>query len=473
MGDRELESRLRLEREAFLNTREDEDVLLGQIWSLGERQLTWANDESLSHPGIDSRCITAVQLENRKSTILLPGRKSEMFRSSPEGTRNISSGKKPRPLSTVSIARPGIMPVRPATASELSRIKKALSIGGSEIRILTATTRSHPRIYVTEPDDPDEAGNDVIDDVCCDIRKLFEPNEKENNMNSHSNCSPKSDNFPESKTTLVFPGYDDDHHKFGGESKTKEIQIGYNCNENNEARFKRNTCSEQQYLISNIERNIMNSDTEEDGDDTDEGGIQEDRLMLSPRFDTILQLQEKVRQKRLRIRYNNNSVDFKRPETAPDTLMYNQNTKNSTQTHSPRKQLKSALKKSVCARKSLTRSVSQRKFNVFFKPEGPTLLDIHKQEVEMADYHGKVKEFSKKIIPLKASENSITDYYLSRLLEKQSRGDETNACAMRFVSRSPEIEGARIAKLSRIPSLTFKNVKFDYDSSLSSFESFY
>ena len=454
-----------------MNTREEEDGLLGHIWTLGERQLTWANDESLSHPGIDSRCITAVQWENRKSAMLLPERKSDIFRSSPEGTRDISSGKKPRPLSAVSIARPGIMPVRPATASELSRIKKALSIGGSEIRILTATRRSHPKIYVTEPDDPDEPGNDVIDNICCDIRKLFEPNEKDNSVNSYSNCSPKLDNFPESKTTLVFPGYD--HHKFGGESKTKETQIDNNSIADDECRFKRNTFGQQQGQISNTEKNIMNSDTEEDGDDTDEGGFQGDRSMLSPRFDTILQLQEKVRQKRLRIRYNNTSVDFKRPETAPDILMYNQNTKHSTHTHSPRKQLKSALKKGTGTRKSLARSVSQRKFNVFFKPEGPTLLDIHKQEVEMADYNGKVKEFSKKIIPLKASENSITDYYLSRLLEARSRGDESNACAMRFVSRSPEIEGARIAKLSRIPSLTFKNVKFNYDGSSSSFESFY
>ena len=216
----------------------------------------------------------------------------------------------------------------------------------------------------------------------------------------------------------------------------------------------------------------MNSDTEEDGDDTDKGGLQEDRLTLSPRYDTILQLQEKVRQKRLRIRYGN-SVDFKRPETAPDTLMYNQKPKNTLQPHSQRKQLKSALKKSAHARSPLTRSVSHRKFNVFAKPEGPTLLDIHKQEVEMADYDGKVKEFSKKLIPLKASEDNITDYYLCRLLEEQSRGDEKNACAMRFISRSPEIEGARIAKLSRIPSLTFKNVRFDYDSSSSSFESLY
>ena len=179
MGDRDLENRLRMEKEVFLNTQGDGDAVLSRIWTWGERQLTWANDESLSHLGIDSRCITAVQWENRKSAILLPGRKSEIFRSSPEGTRDIGSGNKPRPLSTVSIARPGIMPVRPATVSELSRIKKALSIGGSEIRILTATRRSHPRIYVTEPDDTDEAGNDVIDDVCCDIRKLFEPNEKE------------------------------------------------------------------------------------------------------------------------------------------------------------------------------------------------------------------------------------------------------------------------------------------------------
>ena len=361
------------------------------------------------------------------------------------------------------------MPVRPATASELSRIKKALSIGGSEIRILTATRRSHPRIYVTEPDDTDEAGNDVIDDACCDIRKLFEPNEKENSANSHSNNSLKSDNFTERKTTLVFPGNDDDHHKVDGESKIKETLIDNNSDVSDGARFKRNASGQQQDNISDIENKIMNSDTEEDGEDTDKGGFQEDRLTLSPRFHTILQLQEKVRQKRLRIRYGN-SVDFKRPETAPDSLMYSQKPKN---TQSPRKQLKSALKKSAHNRPSLTRSVSHRKFNVFAKPEGPTLLDIHKQEVEMADYDGKVKEFSKKLIPLKASEHNITDYYLSRLLEEQSRGDENNACAMRFISRSPEIEGARIAKLSRIPSLTFKNIKFDYDSNSSSLESFY
>ena len=221
------------------------------------------------------------------------------------------------------------MPVRPATASELSRIKKALSIGGSEILILTAPRRNHPRIYVTEPDDMDEAGNDVIDDVCCDIRKLFEPNSANNNS-----YGPKSDNFTETKTTLIFPGYDDEHHKTGVESKIKETQIDHISDINNGARSDKNTCGQQQDQVSNIEENIMNSDTEEeDGDDTDEGGFQGDRFTLSPRFDTILQLQEKVRQKRLRITYGN-SVDFKRPETAPDTLNYSQKPNNTLQASS-------------------------------------------------------------------------------------------------------------------------------------------
>ena len=460
MGDKQLESRLRLERETFLNTyhtHQDQDASLRR-----------AIEKPPSHPGFDSRCITAVQWENRKSRILLPGEKSVVFRNSPEGARKLYSGNKSRPLSTVSIAGPGLMPVRPATTSELSRIKKALSIGGSEIRILTATRRSRPKIYVTEPDEAeDDVIDDVIDDVCCDIRKLFEPNEKENKANSHPNNS-ISDCFTEQRTALVSLGNDgDDHNKFVGKSKIKETQLDSNCNEKDRGQFKRNPCDQ----ITNIEGNIIDSDTEEDDDNIDEDGFYGSRLhssLLSPRYNDILHLQEKIRQKHLYLRFNND-VDSQRPETVPDNLMYNHKQKNQFQTHSQRDKPKSALKKGVGTRPILTRSESRKKFNLFIKPEGPKLLDIHKQEVEMADYDGRVKEFLKKLIPFTSSQH-ITDYY--RFVEERSRGNQNKACALRFVSRSPEIEGARIANLSRIPSLTFKNVKYDYDSSSSSIESF-
>ena len=479
MGDRQLESRLRLEKEESLNThvsREDQDATLQHIWTYGERQIAWATGESTSHPGIDSRCITAVQWENRKSSrISFPAEKSVLFINSPEGFRQVNSGKKLRPLSTVSIAKPGIMPVRPATASELSRIKKALSVGGSEIRILTATRRSRPRIYVTEPDDTDETGNDVIDDVYCDIRKLFQSEEEEHHAND-----PEHNIFTERKTSVIFPENGDHHHKFGCKSKIKETQVfDINCNVSGGDRFIRKVCGKkQQDLISNIEKNVLNSDTgDECGGNIYEGSFHGDRLhssMSSPRFDNIQRLEEKVRQKRNQLNHRyKHSVDFKRPETAPDTLMYNQKQTNTLQTNSPRQKPKSALKKSPVTRSLLTRSAARRKYSIFVKPEGPPLLEIHKKEVAMADYDGKVKEFSKKLIPFKATGHTITDYYVSRSLEEQSGWDQKNACALRFISKSPEIEAARIAKLSRIPSLTFRNVRFDYDSSSSSFQSLY
>ena len=268
---------------------------------------------------------------------------------------------------------------------------------------------------------------------------------------------------------LLFPPRNDgnDHQKFVGKSKIKETQLNSNCNEKDGAQFKRNHCGQ----ISNMEGNIMNSDNEEeDGNNIDEEGFQGNRLhssLLSQRYDDILHLQEKVKQKRLYLRLNND-VDLKRPGTVPGNLMYNHKQRDALQIHSLRDKPKSALKKGAGTRPILTRSESRKKFNIFVKQEGPKLLDIHKQEVEMADYDGRVKEFLKKLIPFTSSQH-ITDYY--RFVEERSRGDGKKACALRFVSRSPEIEGARIAKLSRIPSLTFKNVKFDYGSSTSSIES--
>ena len=451
IGDRQLEKKLRLEKEKILHTHlsnDEQDVVLRHIWACGERQIAWATDSRGIHPGIDSRCISAVRLENKKSSrILLPGEKSVLLNTTSEVSTQKSNRNKPRPLSTVSITQPERNPRRPATAYEQSAIKTALSLGDSEVK-LTANKKNKLGVYVTNPSDDDDSASELFN---------TDHSERSKNRDNASEQQMLEEDDSEEIALTLFTSNDTERnavHRGRSELKFDSRDSFHDTFESDE--------------FLKVRKTVIDRD-----DDTALNGHD----IITKVEKGNKKVEPKRKQKYVQIKYNN-FLELERPETTPNYLKYvHQDVSKLTKEKVASDKPKSPIKKDLSnfPRLSRSKSRSQRTRGLFDKVEGPTLLEIHKHEVEMADYEGRVKKFLQKLVPLKAGEHSITDYYVSRLLEEQSRDVNKNACALRFVSQSPEIEDSRINKLSKIPNLTFKmiNLNINDRSSSTIAESFY
>ena len=538
VGDRQLEQELQLE-EGILNRNlscDEEDGVLRHIWNCGERQMAWDSEMIDVHPSNDTRSLSAVQLENRKFRVLFPFEKSVLFSKTQDAHGQSSDNRKARPFSNVSIAQPGRIPVRPATAYELSAIKKALSLGGSEITA-TSTRSSKPSVYITKQDD-DESGTDDdyeghrVEDHGSNRKNVDTLAAAEKNKNDYN----KTDFvlFGDSGTNIYTrQNKNNSESRYKGKDHDKDCKSTYSTVRNNQLldkctklntganglqisdrnemdklmkndRLYRNSdraCDERQDhhvnytqvtnerlhkgMRNNAIRNseygspyqgnchspcvIEKGNTFKDRnygnqllDNEPNSGTHGNQFAAGNIKPNLMnhekQHTHKRKQKRVQIRYNN-FVGFKRPESAPDALRYSHISKE----QKPEKQ-KSALKKRESNYLGFIRQRTEKKISLFSREERPTLLDIHKEGIRLADYEGKVKEFSQKVVPLKVDEHHITDYYMSRMLEEQSRGIGKSECTLRFASRSPEIEGARINRLSKIPNLTFKGIDFDFNN---------
>ena len=472
----------------------------GHIWECGDREIAWANEKTETHPGIDSRCISTVGLENRKSRILFPAEKSVFFSATPNEKK-----KKPRSLSIVSIARPKRNPVRPATAYELSAIRKALSLGDSEVK-LAAIKRTKPSVYVTEPADEEE--NEAVNSF-DGVSKLFESDQiedTENNRNSMTKTGKEKldnvDDDEEIALTLFTSSNNDDHTMQRKRTRLKSGYTGHYIGKSKSDGFvnsrRRPISKEKRYPEHQGEsldetnsfvsmRKQLENYTRFENDVIFNGRYGDKlpdnidaKIRLLPAGDNIRvvkhknKVESKPEQKHVKINCTS-FIEFKRPETAPDNLKYVHKEINKTSKEGgeqlpekPQSGIMRSLRNYSGLTRSRSKSRSQKKRGLFDKDEGPTLLELHKKGVELADYEGKVKEFSLKLIPFKAGEHHITDYYVSRLLEQNSRDADKNACTLRFISKSPEVEGARVNKLSRIPNLTFKTINFHLGNKSSS-----
>ena len=147
--------------------------------------------------------------------------------------------------------------------------------------------------------------------------------------------------------------------------------------------------------------------------------------------------------KDLPVKYDNYVRNISRPETAPDHLLYQKyarttplpqgvpqtaatpnhvlvpldetspGTRLEFQTPQPnRDKLKSAKTKLTVL--SYMQPAGKKSVSLFNKDNRPSLLELHKEALANGRFERRVDEFTARISPLKAGENCITDYYVSR-----------------------------------------------------------
>ena len=147
--------------------------------------------------------------------------------------------------------------------------------------------------------------------------------------------------------------------------------------------------------------------------------------------------------KDLPVKYDNYVKNISRPETAPDHLLYQKyarttplpqsvpqtpaipnhvlvpldetspGTRLEFPTPQPNRDKQNSAKTKLTVL-SYMKPAGNNSVSLFNKDNRPSLLELHKEVLANGRFERKVDEFTARISPLKAGENCITDYYVSR-----------------------------------------------------------
>ncbi len=91
----------------------------------------------------------------------------------------------------------------------------------------------------------------------------------------------------------------------------------------------------------------------------------------------------------------------------------------------------------------------------------PTLLVLHKRDVERRDFKSAIDDFVQKIEPLKASEYDISDYYVSRMMHENA-GHSQKHRSYRVNLRSADIDDSRVRRCAKVRALTLKKLDCNF-----------